>query len=89
MRYSVVFSDRVRKQLKKIDPYSASRIVNWIGKNLVDTDDPRRFGKSLTGNRANEWRYRIGQYRLLCEINDNKMIIHAIAVGHRKSIYKK
>ncbi len=50
-------------------------------------DDPRKFGKGLTANRSGQWRYRIGKYRVLVEIEDNQMVVIAIQVGHRKNVY--
>lgn len=52
-------------------------------------DTPQIFGKGLKGNKAGLWRYRIGNYRLICEIIDNKLIILVLTVGHRREIYKK
>ena len=58
-------------------------------KNLVGTEHPRLHGKGLTANRSGQWRYRIGDYRLICNINDNKLIILALSVGHRRDVNKK
>lgn len=63
-------------------------IKSWIEKNLVDTDDPRRHGKGLTSSRSGQWTYRVGNYRILVEIEDKELIILAIEVGHRNSVYK-
>ena len=60
----------------------------WINKNLVGTEDPRLHGKGLTANCSGQWRYRIGAYRLICHINDNKLIILALSVGHRRDVYE-
>ena len=60
----------------------------WIEKNLVGCTDPRKHGKPLVENRKGQWRYRIGDYRLLAEIDDDKLIIFAIDFGHRSKIYK-
>ena len=55
--------------------------------NLFDSDNPRLHGKGLTANRLGQWRYRIGDYRLICDIQDNKLVIVMIDVGHRREIY--
>lgn len=57
-------------------------------KHLEGCDNPRTFGKGLSANRAGQWRYRIGDYRLICYINDNELIILALSIGHRKEVYK-
>ena len=66
--YKVVFSKDALKQLKKLDKSVAALIVGWIRKNLENCSDPRRHGKGLTANRSGQWRYRVGDYRLICEI---------------------
>ena len=89
MRYKVVFSKTVLKQLKKMDKYSKLLLINWFENNLDGCDDPRVHGKALSANRSGQWRYRIGDYRLICEIEDNKLVIFALSVGHRKDVYKR
>lgn len=63
-------------------------IMGWIQKNLVNCTDPRKQGKGLTANRSGEWRYRIGDYRLISDINDEIVTILMLEIGHRKDIYK-
>lgn len=87
MTYSVETTVRFDKDFKKLDRYTQRMIKSWIDKNLVETKDPRQHGKGLSANRSGQWRYRIGDYRLICQINDNKLIILALAVGHRRVIY--
>ena len=87
MKYKVLFSDRAIKQLEKIDNYTKALIMGWIEKNLVDCENPRLHGKSLTGDRKGQWRYRIGNYRLICEIHDKEITILVLEVGHRRNIY--
>ncbi|EHL19924.1 hypothetical protein HMPREF9628_01097 [Peptoanaerobacter stomatis] len=85
--YSVELSERFKKEFKKLDKYTQKIIRAWIDKNLVETENPRAHGKGLTADRSGQWRYRIGDYRLICIINDNKFVILALTVGHRKDIY--
>jgi mRNA interferase RelE/StbE len=89
MKYTITFEKKADKQLEKIDKTQQRIIVNWIIKNLEDTDDPRRFGKVLKGNLRNYWRYRVGDYRIIAEINDKDIKIIIIEIGHRKEIYKQ
>lgn len=88
MAYQIEFSDFARKQLKKLDRYTALLIVGWIRKNLENCEDPRILGKALTSNKREQWRYRIGDYRILTLIQDKKLIILVLAIGHRKEIYE-
>lgn len=87
MKYKVVFTKLAKKQLKKLDKHIAALIIGWIEKNLQDCENPRIHGKSLIANKAGQWRYRIGEYRLICDILDNEITILVLEVGHRKSIY--
>ena len=89
MKYSVETTARFDKEFKKLDRYTQKMIKAWIEKNLVDCENPRAYGKALTANRTGQWRYRIGDYRLICLIKDNELIILAMTVGHRREIYEK
>ena len=88
-KYKVELSDRFKKEFRKLDKYTQMIIRSWINKNLAETEDPRLHGKGLTANRKGQWRYRIGDYRLICISDDGKLVILALTVGHRKNIYDK
>ena len=88
MKYKVSISEEAKKQLKKLDKHVAALIIGWIEKNLEGCENPRIHGKGLTSNRAGQWRYRIGDYRLICEIQEQEITILILEVGHRKRIYK-
>lgn len=87
-KYKVRLEKKAQKSLKKMDPNTARIIMAWINKNLVDCEDPYIHGKSLKGNLKEKWRYRIGDYRLICNIDDEKVLILILEVGHRREIYK-
>lgn len=89
MRYKIQVTENFRKNLKKLDKQYIRLINNWIIKNLLDIENPTVKGKALTGNLKGIWRYRIGDYRLFAKIENDKLIIFLIDVGHRKEIYKK
>ena len=82
------FSKRADKQLSKMDAGTRRVIVSWLLKNIDGCDDPRAHGKDLVANRSGEWRYRIGDYRVLCEIRDDELVALAIEIGHRSTVYK-
>lgn len=88
MTYHVVFTKAALKELKKLDRQTAAMITGWVRKNLEGCEDPRQHGKGLTANRSGQWRYRVGDYRLLAEIQDDKIVILILKVGHRSEIYK-
>ena len=88
MAYRVEYSKAALKQLKKMDRFDARLITSWIGRNLEGCEDPRAHGKGLTANRSGEWRYRVGNYRILCVIEDEVLVIEAFSIGHRSNVYK-
>ena len=86
--YQVEFEKGAQKTLKKMDKHQSLLIMGWIKKNLVNCTDPRQYGKGLVANRLGEWRYRIGDYRLIADINDETITILMLEIGHRKDIYQ-
>lgn len=88
MMYTVELSERAFKSLKKLDKQIVRMILAWIEKNLEGCSDPRIKGKGLSYDKKGIWRYRVGQYRILANIQDDKLIILVIDVGHRKDIYQ-
>jgi mRNA interferase RelE/StbE len=86
--YDVMYTKQAVKELKKIDVPTRAIILGWIEKNLVGCEDPRAKGKGLTANKSGEWRYRIGDYRILASIEDDKVIILILTVGHRSKVYR-
>lgn len=86
--YNLVFTKHSIKQLKKLDKHQAKLIRDWLYINIEGANNPRSKGKGLTANLSNLWRYRVGNYRIICEIEDNQLVVTAVNVGHRKEIYK-
>nr|WP_072537996.1 type II toxin-antitoxin system RelE/ParE family toxin [Anaerococcus mediterraneensis] len=86
--YRFEYHKRVLKQLKKMDKSVQKLIISYIEKNLLYCDDPRKLGKALVGDKRGYWRYRIGPYRLICLIEDDKLLILALELGHRREVYK-
>lgn len=85
--YDLIYDKKYLKSLRKLDIQAQKIITNWVENNLLNCEEPRFSGKPLTGNFKGVWRYRIGSYRLLAKIYDDKLIIFAIDVGHRRDIY--
>ena len=86
--YQVEYTPRAIRQLKKLDKPTRALIFGWIEKNLVGCENPWLHGKGLTSNRSGQWRYRLGDYRILAEIQDSNLIILLLEVGHRGEIFK-
>lgn len=87
MSWRLETSKAFDKEFKKLDHYTQKIIKGWVTKNLMEADNPRSYGKALTGNLAGLWRYRIGDYRLIASIKDDKFTILAISIGHRRDVY--
>ena len=85
--YDLIYDKKYLKSLRKLDIQAQKIITNWVENNLLNCEEPRFSGKPLTGNFKGLWRYRIGSYRLLAKIDDDKLIIFSIDVGHRRDIY--
>ncbi len=86
MKYEIEATARFEREFRKLDMYTQKMLKSWIVKNLVGCSNPRIHGKALVANKKGQWRYRIGAYRLLCEIDDNRLIILALTIGHRREI---
>ena len=83
-----VFSSKAQKDFKKLD-ISIQKRIKTFTQEIENLENPRSKGKALTGDLKGFWRYRIGDYRLVCEILDNELIIYTIKISHRKNIYNK
>nr|WP_300001800.1 type II toxin-antitoxin system RelE/ParE family toxin [Tissierella sp.] len=87
-QYKVRLEKLAQISLKKMDQNDAKIIMSWISKNLVNCEDPYVHGKSLQGDFKGKWRYRVGNYRLIANINNDNIIILILVIGHRREIYK-
>ena len=88
MIYELKYEAKAVRQIKKLDPATRKLIRSWIEKNLLNTSDPKQHGKALSGTLSQYWRYRVGDYRILAEINDTEVVIIIIEIGHRREIYR-
>lgn len=87
MIYEISTTEKFDKSFKKLDRQTQRIIKVWIEKNLINCENPRIHGKALTANISGQWRYRVGDYRILAEIHDDKLVLILIDVGHRRDIY--
>ena len=86
--YQVELSEQALKAFKKMDSQIATMIFAWISKHLKGCENPRFHRKGLIADKKGIWRYRIGDYRLLAHIFDDRLIIMVVDAGHRRDIYK-
>jgi mRNA interferase RelE/StbE len=89
MAYNVELSAEVARELGKLDRQQAKRILKFLHERVAKLEDPRSIGKALHGSRLGEfWKYRVGDYRLICKIEDDRLIVLVLGIGHRKEIYR-
>jgi len=89
MTWSVELSTAAAQELDKLDPEAARRILKFLKERIAKLEDPRSIGKALSGHRFGElWRYRVGDYRLICKIEDGRLLVLVLRIGHRKEIYR-
>ena len=88
MAWTVEISNVAERQLRKLDRQIQTRILDWLDDRLERCKNPRHFGESLKGNYAGFWRYRIGNYRVLCDIQDEKVVVLVLTIGHRIQVYR-
>ena len=86
--WRVEFDERAAKELRKLAPEIRRKILVFLKERIETELDPRRFGKALTSNLAGLWRYRIEDYRVICLIQDERLVVLALKVGHRRQIYR-
>ena len=86
MKWKIEYTASVNKTVKKLDKLTQQRLKNFIENKVAKYPNPRQIGKPLKGQ--TRWRYRMGNYRILANINDETITILIVAVGHRKQIYK-
>lgn len=88
MAWLIEFDKHAAKEFDRLDSAVRERIMDFLD-SLELSDNPRQHGKALKGNYKGAWRYRVGDYRLICNIQDDKLIVLVLDVGHRSKIYKK
>lgn len=88
LAWKIKFSESAKKDLQKLDKPISKRIIKWLEERILSGVDPRLWGNQLKGNELGDmWRYRVGDYRILCLIKDNIVTIEVVSIGHRREIY--
>ncbi|MFT3990385.1 MAG: type II toxin-antitoxin system RelE/ParE family toxin [Luteolibacter sp.] len=82
------FDERALKELRKLGKQAQRDILAYLDERVAGDGDPRRFGKGLKADLAGLWRYRVGNYRILCQLKDGELLVLVVAVGHRRDIYE-
>ena len=88
MAWKIEFSAVARKQLHALDRPVQKKIADYLKDRIEGCKSPRHFGEALSANRAGLWRYRVGDYRIICEIQEEEVVVLVLVIGHRREIYK-
>ena len=88
MAWTLEYARSARKFVEKLDPHTRNRIRDFLENRLAELDNPRELGKPLKGPLATFWRYRVGDYRIICEVQDTRLVILVVTIGHRGDVYR-
>jgi mRNA interferase RelE/StbE len=83
------FTEQALKQLKKLGRPAQKRIIEFLDTHIVGATEPHQYGRALTGDLHGLWRYRVGEYRIVCQIQDDVLVVLVVRVGHRKNVYNR
>lgn len=85
--WKIKYSEKAAQELLKIDRQAAKRVKKYLDERIATDEDPRRFGEGLTENLAGLWKYRIGDFRVIAEIQEEKIVVLVVRIGHRSKVY--
>lgn len=88
MAWTIEYAETAKKQLRKLDKVLARRIVDFMDERIARSDNPRELGKALKGSLGDLWRYRVGDYRVLCDIQDGVLTVLVLQIGNRREVYR-
>ena len=88
MALTIEYAETARKQLRKLDRLTARRIVDFMDERIAPNANPRAMGKALKGPLGDLWRYRVGDYRVLCDLQDNVLTVLVLRIGNRREVYR-
>jgi len=86
--WRVEFHHAAVRDLRKLGADGESRVLRYLRERIAGRDNPRRFGHALTGDREGLWRHRVGDYRIIAAIEDDRFVVLVVAVGHRWEVYR-
>lgn len=89
MAWQIEFTPDAEKQLSKIDRQSSKRIVSFLRERIATSENPRSLGKALKGVLREFWRYRVGDHRIICRIEDDRLLVLVVRVAHRREVYRE
>ena len=88
MAWTLRISETAKRQFKTLDRSTAQTLLRYLNRLLLEAENPRQRGKGLTANRTGLWRYRVGDYRVICDIQDDELLVLVLQVAHRRDVYR-
>jgi len=88
LAWTIDYAQSAKKQIKKLDKGVARRILDFMDNRVAKQEDPRTIGKALTGPLGSLWRYRVGDYRIICELQHSAVRVLVVRIGHRREVYR-
>lgn len=88
MHWEIKYLKSVQKEVRKIPQIDQKKIRAYLETKIAQADNPKSFGKALKGAHSEFWRYRVGQYRVICEISEREVTVLVVRIGHRKDVYR-
>jgi mRNA interferase RelE/StbE len=89
MAWKIEFDPSARRELEKFDKSVSNRILTLLHERVAALDDPRRIGERLQGTLREYWKYRVGDYRVICSLKDDRLVVIVVRTGHRREIYNR
>jgi mRNA interferase RelE/StbE len=87
---TIEFDEQARRQFKKLDAQAARRLYAFLRDRVAPLDDPRQFGKALQGSTLGDfWAYRVGDYRIICDLQDGRLVVLVLAIANRRDVYRR
>jgi mRNA interferase RelE/StbE len=88
LAWTIEFGPNARSELRRLDRSVQRRIIQFLEQRVIAIDDPRQLGKPLRGDKGEFWSYRVGDYRIICTIEDQRLVVVVVSVGHRREVYR-
>lgn len=89
MAWAIEFDPAARRELNRLDATTSRRILKFLLERVAKLDDPRRIGERLQGTLHHLWKYRVGDYRILCSFKHDTLVVLVLEIGHRREVYKR
>jgi len=88
LAWTIEFGPGARRELRKLDRPVQRRLLQYLEQRVLASDDPRQLGKPLHGDKGDLWSYRVGDYRIICVIEDRRLVVVVVTVGNRREVYR-